>query len=522
MHKQLHNAVYTLVIVVTLIFTSVLGINVLVAAAQGTEDSVLRYAVSLDLSSGLYYETNHPDDDVQMAPMYETLMRYDENGVPQPFLAESVQPNPENLTYRIKLREGVLFSDGTELNAEVATFCLNLYKNKGVKAGSFCQTMDYFEVVDEYTFDIYLNQWDSTIPSVLARHDVSAMISKEAYETKGEDYLRHHPVCTGPFVLDTWERDVKKIYVKNENYWQGAPLIDRIEMFVYSDSLVAQAALERGDIDIYYCTDYNLATNMAGKGFKVVSGTYPTNMPILAFNSTNPEDPFHDIRVRRAVAHVIDQEAICDVVFKGYFTPTNQFAPPESLFYNDAVNGHEYNVEFAKELLREAGYPKGFKTKLYGKNEEAWVDCMTAIHAMLEEVGIEAELVILDGGDFGTGLCGWDKGMFLHITGLPPAINLQAYSMFRQGLSGIVFGLTSIQRSDRLHEALIDSVSAESESKAYQRMHDVQKIMIDEECLFMPIGMGNYVYIKNPNVQDDGIYEISTSGHTLHKAWIAE
>lgn len=516
MYKEKAKKISIVFVVLTMLFMSTTEVSL----AKPVKENILRYAVSLDLSSGLYYETNHPDDNIQMAPMYETLMRYDKNGVPQPFLAESIEANPDNLTYRLKLKEGIFFSDGSKLDAEVCAFCLQLYKEKGIKSGSFCQTMESFEVVDEYTVDIHLNQWDSTIPAILARDDVSAMISKKAYQTKGEEYLRRHPVCTGPFILDTWERDVKKTYIKNKNYWQGEPLLDKIEVFVYSDTLVAQAALERGDVDIYYCTDYNLASTMAKKGFKVVDGTYPTRMPILAFNSANAKDPFSDLRVRRAVAHAIDQQAICDVVFKGYMTPTNQFAPKDSLFYNNRVDGYKYNIQKAKKLLAEAGYPNGFKTKLYGKNEEAWVDCMTVIQALLAEIGIDVELVILEGGDFGTALCGWDKGMFLHITALPPAVNLQAYSMFRQGLSGIVFGLTSIQRSDKLHIALVDSVMAKSEEQAHARMHDAQKIMIDEECLFWPIGMGEYTYIKSPKLHDDGIYEISTSGHTLHKAWV--
>ena len=166
------------------------------------------------------------------------------------------------------------------------------------------------------------------------------------------------------------------------------------------------------------------------------------------------------MKVRQAVSYAIDKEALIDSIYSGYAAVTNQFAPEGSVFYNAETKGYEFDVEKAKELLKEAGYEDGFKTTCIVRNDIMQVNCVTAIQAMLAEIGIEMEVDVQDTGDFSQNLTKWNTGMFFHTSSLPIDVTNQMSSMFRQGLSGIVLGLDSLLRPDELDAAITGAVGA--------------------------------------------------------------
>ena len=499
---------------------------------QGSEDSkdgqsedetpkkggILKVGLQTDLTTGLYTGLVSPEDSIHVMFLYESLMREDANGEIQPYLLEKLESDPEALTYTLTLKQGIKLQDGSDLNADSCAFSLQLYKDKGRKSQSFFGNIESIEKTGDYEVTIHLSQWDSTIPRSLAR-DCGFQTSKEAYEKYGEDYMKEHPIGTGPFIMTNWERDSVKTFVKFDEYWRGEPLLDGVEIHIYADSMVAQAALDTGDIQAYYSMDYSMSKTFEESGYYVSRGL-PISMPMLCFNSVNENDPLFDVRVRRALSYAIDAALIDETLYYGYMETTNQFAPKSSVYYNDEVVGYDYNVEKAKELLAEAGYPNGFKTVLHGKNEPVIVEDLAAIQQMLAAVGVDATIDIIEAGDYGTALCGWDEGLFLHATGLPTAIINQANSMFRQGLSGVVLGLTSILRPDDLDKALDKAATAYSEEDARKYMKEAQRLMIDEYCLFKPIGVGVYTMVVSPTLHDHHWGEITYMQADLHLAWL--
>lgn len=479
---------------------------------------ILKVGLQSDLTTGLYTGLVSPEDQIHLMFVYESLMREDADGEIQPYLLEKIESNPEALTYTLTLKQGIKLHDGSDFNADSCAFSLQLYKDKGRKSQSFFGNVASIEKTGEYEVTLHLSVWDSTIPRSLAR-DCGYQTSKEAYEKYGEEYLKEHPVGTGPFIMTSWERDSAKTFTKFAEYWQGEPLLDGVEIHIYADSMVAQAALDTGDIQAYYSMDYSMSKTFEESGYYVSRGL-PISMPMLCFNSVNEDDPLYDVRVRQALSYAIDAALIDEALYYGYMEPTNQFAPKSSVYYSDKVVGYEYNVEKAKELLAEAGYPNGFKTVLHGKNEPVIVEDLAAIQQMLAAIGVEATLDIIEAGDYGTALCGWDEGLFLHSTGLPTAIINQANSMFRQGLSGVVLGLTSIYRPDDLDQAIYKAATAYTEEEAREYMKEAQRLMIDEYCLFKPVGVGVYTMVVSPTLHDHHWGEITYSQADLHLTWL--
>jgi peptide/nickel transport system substrate-binding protein len=490
------------------------------AATSGpASGGTLNLGVVAEASSLLWINLNHPVEAVQGMPFYEALLRINENGEPEPYLCKTFTPDADALTYTVELKEGITFQDGTPLNAEAAVWSLQMYKERGRKTTALMPNIESFEVTGEYTFVIHMTKWDSTVPYSLAR-EAGYMFSKDAWDKNGEEYCAQHPVGTGPFIMTDWKMDVSKTYEKYADYWQGEPLLDEIVVTIYADSLVAQAALESGEMDVFFSVDYGLVNTLASKGFGVSTGVVMASIPLLCYNSVNPDDVFHDVKVRQAISHAIDQAGIDDSIYYGYTIPTNQFAGPSSVYYSNEVVGYDYNPALAKELLAAAGYPNGFETTLEVKNEPTLVAIATAIQAQLAEVDVDVEIIVVDAADYGVALTGWESGMLMHPSSLPTDIVQQAASMWIQGLSGICLGLTSIVRPDDVNQYITDAVSAKTELEKQELMKKAQVSMIDEWAMYWPLGVGYNTFVKGSRVHDDGINDIIYYQGTLWKAWV--
>ncbi|MCI9441437.1 MAG: ABC transporter substrate-binding protein [Ruminococcus sp.] len=473
-----------------------------------------------EVTHTVWYNLQSYNDKFQyMITIYETLFRVDDAGNVIPWLAKSYEADQENLKYTIELNEGIQFHDGTELTGEVAAWCLDVYKEKGIKSAAFFSNIDSIEAAGDYTFEIKLSQWDATIPYSLAR-ECGIMTSQKAYEEGGEEGCEQKPVGTGPFAFESMSRDTEKVFTRFDDYWQGEPYLDTVTVKIYSDSLVAQAAMQNDDAQMMYCTDYKLVDELKASGCTAALGV-PSQIALLCFNCLDEEDnPFYDVKVRQAVSYAIDKEALIDSIYSGYAAVTNQFAPEGSVFYNTETKGYEYDVEKAKELLKEAGYEDGFKTTCIVRNDIMQVNCVTAIQAMLAEIGIEMEVDVQDTGDFSQNLTKWSTGMFFHTSSLPIDVTNQMSSMFRQGLSGIVLGLDSLLRPDELDAAIVGAVGAKTPEEAQESIREAQTILIDDICDLNPVVTVYQPIIKSSKLHDDGVNDAEYSAGTLHKAWI--
>ena len=136
-----------------------------------------------------------------------------------------------------KLREGVKFTDGSDFNAEVVKWNCE----RAQDADMLDTNIISIEVVDDYTIKFGLEEWSFLIFASFER----AMISKEAFEANGIEWARENPVMTGPFKLKQYDRGVKLVYERNENYWQeGKPYLDGVEYHFISDTMTQNAAMQ--------------------------------------------------------------------------------------------------------------------------------------------------------------------------------------------------------------------------------------------------------------------------------------
>lgn len=453
-------------------------------------------------------------------PVYESLFKPNAQGSVDPWLLESYSYDAQAMTYTFNVRKGVTFSDGTVLNAEAVKWNLDHYLEVGAKVQALLSSIESVEVVDEYTVQLNLSTWSSILPYAFSR-ECGYMMSPTYYQENGDEYCKEHPCGTGPFVLTDWSHDISKTFEKRDDYWGGEVKLDGVKYIIYTDALVAAAALQSGEIDIYLAPDAETADTLAAMGVDIKTCSVKSHSYLLCFNSLNESgnDPTGNLLVRQAICHAIDTDALVEAVWGNYANVRNQFGVGE-YFYSDTVKGYDYNPEKAKELLAEAGYPNGFDIDLKTEDSSALKNAATIIQQYLAEVGINANITILSGADANSAEAGWGEGLWLHGSSVYVSAPMQMASMFRQNLSGHVLGLTNLLRPDDVEAALATSVAASSDEEAVAAVGEANRLMTDEYCIVYNLAEVATLFAVNDYVKDSGVGEVFYSVADLGNAWL--
>ena len=362
-------------------------------------------ANSLDPAEGRSFEA------IKMADwMFDGLVRFEGNSHKiVPALAESWEISQDGLTWTFKLRGGVTFHDGTPLNADAVVFSLERQRDKdhpqhcsecrrwNAKFAAIAKT----EKVDDLTVAIKLKEPAPALLVNLAFY-IGYIVSPTAVLADPENF-RTNPVGTGPFKFVSWERDNFIELVRNDEYYQGVPKVEKLVVRVIPDNNVRLLALKKGEVHLIYGVPF--------PQFDEVNNDPNLNMIVnstlgISFVALNTErKPFDDIRVRQAVNHAINRDRIFKTVFYGRGELANQIIPSNWFGHSKNVKVHEYDPEKAKALLAEAGQSDGFKTDLLTWEAPrpylpAPRDAVSLIKADLAKVGIDVEIRTMKFGPF--------------------------------------------------------------------------------------------------------------------------
>ncbi|GAF82379.1 unnamed protein product, partial [marine sediment metagenome] len=403
------------------LIVALVALSVMSCAEPIETGGVLKISVGIDANT-----LGHPPTLTRMgdfrkaAASVETLVRTDEAGTPVPWLAKTWKVDAQAKTITFTLEKGVKFHDGTDFNAEAVKWNLEQYM---ASPRIELNKVESIDIVDDYTIRLNLSEFDALLLPNLAAA-AGLMISPTAYQTYGQEWCATHPLGTGPFKFVSWDRDVSIKFERFDDYWQkGKPYLDGVEWVIIADPMVATASFLAGEQHIATQIEPKDARDLEDSGEFTIAMSVRGGLHAICGDAGNPDSIFANIKVRQAVEHAIDKQAICDTIGYGYWTPVYQAATPASWAYNPDVVGYPYNPEKARQLLTEAGYPNGFQTTIFTMNTPAHiVSIMTAIQGYLSEVGIDAEMDIMDHGRF-YGIFaggGWQDGITVFPMGLSP------------------------------------------------------------------------------------------------------
>lgn len=493
---------------------------------QATEDNIVRggklvLGTNKDVNSCAPWRFR--GEFYALGPAYEYLLQFDDEGNIVPYLAESIVADPEALTYTITVRDGVTFSDGSKLDGDVLLWNFENFKENSQTSSTHFGSVDYFEKVDDMTVVIHLTEWNTQIPYSL-NNCAGIMYSKQAFDEHGYDWCLENPVGTGPYVLIENVTGSYKRFVKNENYWNSdvEPLYDEIEVRIYGDNMAAQAALISGELDVYNQGDYGMKDTMVNMGFNLYQNKMWNRVYFLMFSSAVEGSPFSDVRVRQAISYAIDSQAMVESLDYNRTFVTNQYAVEGTGFYNPDVVGYGYDPEKAKELLAEAGYADGFKTKLVTGTDQGLDRYMIAIQSYLKNIGIEVELEYQDNALWqSSGIYEIDDGMILCGHGYGSNLVNQAVANFsKRAVGGVGMLNKSKIHPDDLDAVLMQALSATNDEEMYELMQEAERLIIDEYCIGYPVITAYYdQIITQPNIVDEGFCNTYNRGNDINKLY---
>ena len=403
----------------------------LFTVASTVASTVAAQAQRADAIIGLQLEPPHLDptsaaagaiDQVLYANVFEGLTRFGPDGSVQPGLAASWTISDDGLSYTFQLREGVTFHDGTTFEASDVVFSLDRARaedstnaQKALFAG-----IEGVEALGDSSVRIDLAAPQGNFLFNLAWGD-AVMVAPESI---GD--IKNLPIGTGAFRFEQWRRGDQISLSRNADYWGEPASLEAATFKFISEPTAAYAAMLAGDIDAFYSypAPENLAQFERDPRFTVLSGN-TEGETILAMN--NQQAPFDDIRVRKAVSHAIDRQAIIDGAMFGYGTPIGSHFAPHNPDYVDLTANAAFDPALARDLLAQAGYAEGFSTTLKLPPPSYARRGGEIIAAQLREVGIEAEISFLEWAQWLEQVFrGYDYGLTIVSHTEPMDINIYA------------------------------------------------------------------------------------------------
>jgi peptide/nickel transport system substrate-binding protein len=366
-----------------------------VAAQQG---GVLRVSfttdpVGLDPALSGTYATNLVTELV-----YAGLVQYDKQMNIVPDMAESVEISEDHLTYTFKLRQGILFHNGQEMTSDDVKFTIERVRDP--ETGAFSKfrvdPVESIETPDKYTVILNLNAVTSTLLASLASPYL-AIEPRAEVEKLGD--LMSTMIGTGPFKFVSYEPKKLMVLERNPDYYvEGQPYLDRLEIQFIEDDTTRINALRTGAIDFVQSVPFKLVKGLeTAPGIVLATPVETCRWSFIGYNNKRP--PFDNPLVRRALSHAMNREGSVQAGYFGYAKPiTGGPIPPWSWAYTD----QEYfsptpNVEEAKKLLAQAGFPDGFKTtiKTSGVYSENLAEAIVNKEAF-KAIGVDCEVIQLD------------------------------------------------------------------------------------------------------------------------------
>ena len=469
-----------------------------------------------EINSFFVGEQSGPEDSAQSRPAMENLVFYNEDGIIVPWLADSITEDAEAKTITVKVKQGVKFHDGTILDAAAVKWNLEQWATNPRWSPDY-RKITSMDIVDDYTLRINFSEWNSYFLTTWIGQNVQ---SPTSFEKNGIEWCRTHCVGTGPFKLVSFERDVKKVFERFDDYWQeGKPYLDRIEILIVPESMVQVSMLLSGDADLINAATFSDAEEFKDDPDIIVSQSKVTpGFLCLSPNSINPDSPFAKLEVRQALSYAIDTETIVNAVYKGNGEATNQLANKGSWSYNPSVVGYPYDPEKARALLEEAGYGGGFDTKLYSRNDAEVVALDTAIADYLSEVGINVEINAVEAGQFMMLqiMQGWPEGILMGQVQAYPNIHLLMKDFTSFGHVGFA---KSTVHYDELDNVVAEAIHAPDFDTKRDLIRQLQVMFIDEYALIMPVVTAGSLYLKSAKLHDEYTCVIYESTHTFADAW---
>ncbi|MDW5299569.1 MAG: ABC transporter substrate-binding protein [Sedimentibacter sp.] len=306
------------------------------------------------------FDTGAFSDSYVFNQVYETLAKVDDQGNPQPYLAESWEISDDALTYTLQLVKDAKFQNGETLKASDVVFTYEYAKQFAAKNAYYAMVKSV-EALDDYTVKITL---DKPTPLFLS-HTQQLPIVNEKFVKENNNDISKVACGTGAYTIVSYDPAVKVMLTRNDDYRLGAASIKDVELRYVSDASSAVVSLESGEIN-FMSVPPVMATTLEDNANFTSQKTLPLYTAVIAMNTK--VKPFDNKVIRQAFSYACDKQSIIDIAYEGFGTVARLQAYTNSFGVDfTGAPDFSYNPEKAKELLAQAGYPDGLNlTKEFG------------------------------------------------------------------------------------------------------------------------------------------------------------
>lgn len=513
-------------------FMALLGVLILILAACTDDSNVEEETTEGEgaAAEGGTLTLAMPSDAVSMDPhgsndvpseqirdtIYEPLLTQDENFEIVPVLAEEYE-QIDDTTWEFKLREGVTFHDGSEFNAEVVE--ANIERVKDVAKASprafLLDMVSEVNIIDDYTVELVTEYPFAPLANNLT-HGAGKMISKdlidadyqqaldeagsdltleEYYELRTEGGDEHEavaneissfvgqlvesePVGTNYFKFESRSPGEQTAVVRNDDYWGDTSLLDGVNFKVVSEPGSRIAELESGSSDAILATLSSNIERVDSNEDVTLLRNDSVSIDYIGFNTE--KEPFNDPKVRQAITHAFDSQAVLEGVYNGSGTPAEAPLAPGVLGYSEDLEGLDYDMERAQELLDEAGVEDLTINLMVNDDNPERVDVALWLQESLSTLGITVNVEQVEWGAYlaatGAGehdmfILGWSNSTGDPDNGIAP--------LFHSDNIGDT-GNRSFYNNPELDSILDEARQSTEESEREQLYMDAQQILVDD------------------------------------------
>jgi glutathione transport system substrate-binding protein len=419
------------------------------------------------------YNTNTTLTTAVTKSFYQGLYEFDKDLKIKPVLALSHTVSKDGLVYTFKLRPDVKFHDGTDFNAEAVKVTLDRVTNPENKLarGNQFNRIEKIEVESPLSVRITLKEPFAPFINSLA-HASAVMISPAALKKYGNKDIAFNPVGTGPFTFVEWKQTDFVKGKKFDGYWKkGYPKVDSVTWKPVLENSTRAAMLQTGEADFGTPLPYEQADILKGNDKLTVFSGPSIVTRYISFNVL--QKPFDDVRVRQAINYAINKQALSKVAFNGYAFPAEGVVP-QGVKYAHKMTPWPYDPKKARELLKQAGYPNGFESVLWGAYTTTTTHkTLQFVQQQLAQVGIKISVLALEPGQrtdwvqaapdaktakvrmyyagwsASTGEADWALRPLLSTEAWPPKLNNTAYYSNAKVDGNIAAALKSVDEAEK-------------------------------------------------------------------------
>jgi peptide/nickel transport system substrate-binding protein len=373
--------------------------------------------------------------------MYQGLVYEDADGVPQPLLATGWELSDDGKTYTFHLREGVVFHTGEPMTAEDVKYSYDYLRDpeNGSPGAGDLAMVESIEVVDDHTVRFVLSRPNAALPITLS-NKYGAVVPSGYFDDEGaQTRMNEVSVGTGPFKLTAFRPNSFLTVQRNPDYWQpDLPYLDEVTFVYLPNSASMLAALRNRRVDLVLLSRPQDAEQVTGDPNLVVERSFSYNQKSIDLNAEY--EPVSDLRVRQAMALVIDKGEVLNAALGGYgqvigTVPAGMQetwgAPIEELPFQTV------DVERARELMAEAGHADGLDVDLVTIIGYDWMDpAAVTLASQLERIGINVNIQRVDLGVWIRNWRGRSFPVTLNDWGTSPDPSLLFYRHFHKQPEG--------------------------------------------------------------------------------------